>query len=698
MPENSPFKDTHPLAVRNRDLYKVYSNARRDWDTRARKDIDFAILGNHYTPDESAILADQGQADPMVDRLGSGIQKLVDLMTARPPGFKFIGREGSDAKMAYVWSEMAAYCWDISEGSMHAKQAIQDSSVTGLGYLFVYFEPKADYYKGEIKITYLDPFRVYPSSYIRHKFFDDADCIILSTILTGSQVIRYFPQFGSMDENGEIKGKIKDLPIEPTNETDYPSSTQKNITTSFTPAEVKDKDPSQLMYHLLERFVPVEVPFYRVVEGENQKILSGDELAANLVDAGYAKDLKSVQKLIDSIDKSNQKIGQAEWVSVPQTRYRHITTLGQLRVKDEILNTDICPIIPLPNIWTNTPYPLSDVSKARDPQLLLDRLWSLILSHAQASIGAHVLLPEGSIDDQETFAQNWANPFGFEYYNAEFGQPVVIPPTPLATEFYHLMNQLAFQIDFILGIPELLHGFMDKGPETLGQTQMAADFAQGRPRSKLHDVLGALSRVGKVFYNYCKAHYDSQKILDIVQANHDEEGIQKGYYDDKLPTVQEIDKDRRIGQYDVKVISDSILPHDPWAEYKLYLEANKVLGVPAKYVIKRFPELFDARDIVEEMDENAMLKQTLEQAQQTIKALQGDLQSAQRESVQSRKQAITSRFESKMNKILNKVNADIDAVLAKLEAGKQIELAEFRADLEKIKTGAESAGRAEVEA
>ncbi len=688
--------DAHPLAERNREEYKVYSAARRDWDIRARADIDFAILGNHYTPKESAELAGKGQADPTVDRLGAGVQKLVSLLTARPPGFRFIGREMSDSKMAYVWSEMAAYCWDISEGSLQSKQAIQDSSVTGMGYLFVYFDPKADYYKGQIKVTFLDPFRVYPSPHTRLRFFDDAPDIILSTILPGSRVIQLFPQYGRMDDKGKITGKIKD--IDPTNESDYPGTAQTNTTGGFTPDELRDKDPSQFNYHLLERFVPVEVPFYRVVEGAQEEILSGNDLSERLVKAGYAETPAKAQELMDAVDKAGERVGNTEWVAVPQTRIRHIVTLGQILVRDEVLNTDIYPIIPLPNIWTNTAQPLSDVSKARDPQLLLDRLWSLILSHAQASIGSHVLLPEGSVDDVEAFAQNWSNPFGFDFYNSEFGIPVVVPPTPLATEFYHLMNQLSSQIDFLLGIPELLHGFTDKAPDTLGQTRMAADLAQGRPRSKLQDILAALGRVGKVFYNYSKAHYSAEKILQIVQANHDIEGVEKGYYDDKMPTVEEIEKDRLIGQYDVKILSDSILPHDPWAEYKLYLEANQILGVPSKFVIRKFPELFDAREIVEEMDENAMLKQSLEQAQQVIKDLQGNLQTAERESVQSRKLAITSRFESKMNKILNKVNADIDRVLGQLEAGKQIELANLRADLEKIKVSAEEVSKAGEEA
>ena len=39
-------------AEQNQELFRNWSDARQDWDTEARKDIDF-YLGNHFTADES---------------------------------------------------------------------------------------------------------------------------------------------------------------------------------------------------------------------------------------------------------------------------------------------------------------------------------------------------------------------------------------------------------------------------------------------------------------------------------------------------------------------------------------------------------------------------------------------------------------------------------------------------------------------
>ena len=84
--------------------------------------------------------------------------------------------------------------------------------------------------------------------------------------------------------------------------------------------------------------------------------------------------------------------------------------MGEVVLYEQILNTDEYPIIPLPNIWTGTPYPKSDVSRARPMQRLLNKLWSLALSHAQASAGLKLVVPLGSVEAVNQLEQDWANP------------------------------------------------------------------------------------------------------------------------------------------------------------------------------------------------------------------------------------------------------------------------------------------------
>ena len=54
-----------------------------------------------------------------------------------------------------------------------------------------------------------------------------------------------------------------------------------------------------------------------------------------------------------------------EIVEVVQTRIKVTATAGDVLLYEQVLNTDIYPIVPVPNIWTGTPYPKSDISKLK---------------------------------------------------------------------------------------------------------------------------------------------------------------------------------------------------------------------------------------------------------------------------------------------------------------------------------------------
>ena len=136
-------------AKENQELFRRWRDARADWDTDARTDIDF-YHGNHFTKDESEDLKSRNQSDVPMDRISPAVEKLKAILTARPPGFTAIPREDSDSKLSYVWRTILGYIFDISEGDVHVKQAIHDYATTGLGYLYVNIDNESDYGKGNI--------------------------------------------------------------------------------------------------------------------------------------------------------------------------------------------------------------------------------------------------------------------------------------------------------------------------------------------------------------------------------------------------------------------------------------------------------------------------------------------------------------------------------------------------------------------
>ena len=675
--------DQDPRALQNEELYRQWRDARSDWDTEARKDIDF-YLGNHFTNDESDELSQRNQADIPMDRVSAAIEKFKAVLTSRPPAFTITPREDSDVQVATLWRTIMGYVWQKSDGDWQMKQAIQDYATTGMGYLYAYIDRESDFGRGDVKFTYIDPFRVYASPSSRDRWFSDSDGLILSTILTGEQVVNLYPELNdSIDpETGEeIPGIIRELSGFTYDEEDYPSSQNRNSMNVFTPAEVKDKDYFEVQkYQILERFYKIKVPFYRIIDMQNQEeeILSQEE---------YARFISENAEAVE--------IGAYTAIEVLQTRIKVCATLGEVVLYEQVLNTDEYPIVPLPNIWTGTPYPKSDVSRARPMQRLLNKLWSLALSHAQASAGLKLLVPLGSVDDIDQLEKDWANPNAVIEVDSSQGEPHYPAPQPLAGEFYRLIQQSEFYIDFIFGLPEMMHGFADKAPETHKATERMIALGSERPKSKLRDVEFSINKLGKVLYNLSKGHYTYKKIFRLAQPNNNITEVMANFYTDVSGAILDLKKDRHIlDQHDIRIESGSTMPSSKYAELAVYLEAFQ-MGIVDRYeVLKKNPEIFDKEGIMRRTEEKQLMQQQMQAMSEQIKNLQGDLQTAQRESVSDRKRVEVEKFKSRLNEVNSESKADRRVQRSKLENEVKLEVEKLASNLKDVQREVSSTPKA----
>ena len=675
--------DQDPRALQNEELYRQWRDARSEWDTEARKDIDF-YLGNHFTAEESDELSQRNQADIPMDRVSAAIEKFKAVLTSRPPAFTITPREDSDVQVASLWRTIMGYVWQKSDGDWQMKQAIQDYATTGMGYLYAYIDRESDFGRGDVKFTYLDPFRVYASPSSRDRWFGDSDGLILSTILTGEQVVNLYPELNdTVDPNTgeEIPGIIREISGFTYDDEDYPSSQNRNSMSVFTPAEVKDKDYFQVKkYQILERFYKIKVPFYRIIDMQNQEeeILSQEE---------YAKMMSENAEAFE--------IGAYTAIEVLQTRIKVCATLGEIVLYEQVLNTDEYPIVPLPNIWTGTPYPKSDVSRARPMQRLLNKLWSLALSHAQASAGLKLLVPLGSVDDIDQLEKDWANPNAVIEVDSSQGEPHYPSPQPLAGEFYRLIQQSEFYIDFIFGLPEMMHGFADKAPETHKATERMIALGSERPKSKLRDVEFSINKLGKVLYNLSKGHYTYKKIFRLAQPNNNITEVMANFYTDVSGAILDLKKDRHIlDQHDIRIESGSTMPSSKYAELAVYLEAFQ-MGIVDRYeVLKKNPEIFDKEGIMRRTEEKQLMQQQMQAMSEQIKNLQGDLQTAQRESVSDRKRVEVEKFKSRLSEVNSESKADRRVTRSKLENEVKLEVEKLSNNLKDVQREVSSTPKA----
>ena len=672
-------------AIETQELFRRWRDARSDWDTQAREDIDF-YLGNHFSDSEQDALNERNQSSTPVDRLYSAIEQFKAIITSKPPKFSAVGREDSDVRMSKVWKTILEYIWDISDGNEMFKQAVHDYAVTGLGYFYAYTDVEADYGRGEIKFTNVDPFRVYVDPNSRHRYFDDASAIIVSTIFSKEQLENLYPHLiQPINEEGDLL--IDDIETMSEDE-DFPAATNVRNKGSFTPDVVKDYDygnSSSSKYRVLEHYSKIKVPYFRVMDTK-----TGEEKIYN--EEMFAELMKDVQF------KKQLKLNQMDYVQVLQTRIKLCCSVGQIVLYERILETNIFPIVPVPNIWTNTPYPMSDVRKNKDFQRFLNKMISLITSHAQSSSGLKLLVPQGSIQDMEELERDWANPNATIEYDASLGEPHFPAPQQLSNSIVELPTMIEKYIDLNMGIFEMQQGNTEAAPRTSSGTMMLEDFGQRRSKSKLRDIEGSLKRLGRVVYNLSKNHYKYQKIFRIVQPNNDmtEYMVNKRMYDDKSNELQGIINDISIGQFDIRVIGNSTMPSNKWGEWDIYLQAYQAGLIDKQEALKK-TEIFDKEGIMQRTDMIAQLQQQLQGAQEQIKKLSGDLQTAHRESISSRKRTEVEKFKShlKEQELLSKAENKLS--VGRLSNAVKLESEKLRLANEKERKAVEKARRGKTQ-
>ena len=318
-------------------------------------------------------------------------------------------------------------------------------------------------------------------------------------------------------------------------------------------------------------------------------------------------------------------------------------------------------------------------------QRLLNKLWSLALSHAQASAGLKLLVPLGSVEDLNQLEKDWANPNAVIEVDSSQGEPHFPAPQPLTGEFYKLIQQCEFYIDFIFGLPEMMHGFPEKAPETVRGTENMVALGQERPKSKLRDIEFSVNRLGKILYNYSKGHYTFHKMFRLTQPNIDLSEAMVNFYDDKSQPIFDIAKDRyKLDQHDIKIEPGSTLPTNKWAELGVYLESYKLGIVDKVEVLKKNPEIFDKEGILKRTDERQQMMSQIQGLQEQVKNLQGDLQTAQRESVSDRKRVEVEKTKSRLVEIAADAKADRRVESNKMQNKVKLEAERLRREADRI--------------
>jgi len=671
-------------------IFDDYSSKRDNWAAQAKEDKEFR-LGKQWSAEQRQTLESRGQAPIVINRIHPAVESAKSMLTSNRPSFRCAPREDSDNKLAQVMSGMLAYMYDISDGRTVIRQAVDDYYVMGVGYLQVYQDPSKDMGKGEVCFHDVDPLDVYVDPNSRNRYFDDAENIIVSKLFTKDQAKNLYPMYEEAIENSNSDSG---------NKVDFNAPfTEREDDGEVTFPEDVGRVNNQEYVRGYERYYKVSVNEFRTFESFSGKeeLLSEDEIEqyysrpAFRIAGQIYTDEAQAQQLAQQIMQQQEQIvmqkkmraaqagfGDGAPINMPEpvemirTSYRELidegliqvvkirskkvkqcVIMGDRKIYERILPIDKYPIVPIMNIHTRTPYPVSDVRLVRGLQEYINKTRSLIIAHATTSTNTKILVPEGSVDMKD-FEERWSQPGVAIPYDPTDGAPMPVQPTPLSNELYQNETTAKADIDHALGLYEMMMGNTAAAPETYKATISLDEFGQRKMKSKLADVEAALVRIGQLAIPLMQQLYKSQKIFRVLQPNNSlsEYVINKKLVDDKSGVLS-IFNDITVGKYDVIIVSGSTLPSNRYAELEFYMDAYAKGLIDKQEVLKK-TEVFDMEGVLERTDTIAQLQQQLEQAQEVIKKLSGDLQTRDREAVNLRKKAEVEKFKADMDLVGNK--------------------------------------------
>ena len=674
------------------DLFDKYSSKRDTWANQAKEDKEFR-LGKQWTADQRNTLESRGQAPIVINRIHPAVETAKAMLTSNRPSFRCAPREDSDNKIAQVMSALLSYMYDISDGRDVVRQVVDDYYVMGIGYMQVYQDPMMDNGKGEVCFHDIDPLDVYVDPNSRHKFFDDAENIIVSRLFTKDQAKKMYPMYNTVIDNAaDASGNRFDFNAPSTNRQDsgevqfpedvgrldnqdyvrgyerYSMVDVKEIRTfeSFSGAEEVFSEDDFERYlqrpawiingQILTDGEQAQQLYQQLIE---QREMLKQKQATEMLELGYDEEAQ-----IPDVEINFQEIthgmlveqGQIEIIKITNKKVQQCVIVGDKLLYKRILPIGKYPIIPIMNIHTRTPYPMSDVRMVKGLQEYINKTRSLIIAHATTSTNTKILVPEGSVDMKD-FEEKWAQPGVAIPYDPTDGAPMPVQPTPLPNELFQNETSAKSDIDHTLGLYEMMMGNSQAAPQTYKATISIDEFGQRKMKSKLADIEAGLVRVGQVAIPLMQQLYTEKKVFRVVQPNNsiNEYVINKKLVDDKTGEIKLVN-DITIGLYDVIVVAGSTLPSNRYAELEFYMDAYQKGLIDQQEVLKK-TEVFDMEGVLQRTDMIAQLEGQLEQASQEIKRLKGDLQTRDREAVNLRKKAEVEKFKSDLDQVSNKAKA-----------------------------------------
>jgi len=686
----------------NKQLWdRANSTHRRKWQFTSQKGFDF-YLDEQLTKDESDSLKESGMPSFTINRVLPIVEIMKYFVTAQNPRWKAVGVTGDDADIAQVHSEISEYCWYLSNGKSLYSQVILDSLTKGVGYFLVDVDQDMDIGKGEVIFKRIEPYDVFVDPMSRDFLFRDAGFITVRKNVTRTQLKNLFPEFSrkiqraspgsgsgvtetlslrDRDESKIIQQEDVSLGIGRDGDDDdiiaYYETYQK-VKKPFINAYIKSP-PDEVEMREIQKAIDVEIKEFAAemtVQLEEKKLQIQQALQSGEIIPDRAQlELEKAEKdTAEAIERQKQVLmsqaqeirSKIEQTIIPEADFKELMKEPEFasKVVDSVkfyearvdlvcsvgddtflyeyeLPINEYPIIPIPYIYTGTPYPMSAVMPLIGKQQEINKAHQIMIHNANLASNLRWLYEEGSVDEEE-WERYSSSPGALLKYRQGFNPPTPVLPAPINNAFYTITQEGKSDSEYISGVPSAMMGFTQEQPETYRGLLANDEFGTRRLKAWMGSIVEpALEQLGKCFQMVSQSHYTIDKIFRLIQpeAGQKEGGEEKEtrinipIYNDYGEAVSKWN-DYAAGKFDVRIVAGATMPLNRWAlleEYFRWFQAGLIDDI----AMIGETDIRNKERIIERKSLYAQLQSQLQQMEEAIKDKDGTIETLSRQLVQA---------------------------------------------------------------
>jgi len=733
----------------NKQLWERANNSHRQrWQSLSQKGFDF-YLNEQLSKREIDSLEEAGMPTFTINRVTPIVEIMKYFVTANNPRWKAVGATGDDVDSAQVHSDIADYCWYLSNGKSLYSQVVLDSLTKGIGYFLVDVDRDSDRGMGEVMFKRIEPYDVYVDPASRDFLFRDATFITVRKNLSRSSLINMLP-----DHEAKIKkvSRSTEIVSYSQRDTEESFSIQPEDITMGVNLDAEDEDiipyyetyskkkfayrnvfikvtPSPAELDVIKEQVEEKIEAFRkevevgLMEKElqlQQAVEAGEmiperaklelekaqKMAAQAVQeqrmqlTAEAQDAATVvaqQVMTDKdyqilISNEEAKKNVVDAVKFYENRVMLTCTVGDdVFLYEYELPVNEYPIVPIPYMYSGTPYSMSAVVPLIGKQQEINKSHQIMLHNANLASNLRWMYEEGSVPEEE-WEQYSSSPGALLKYRQGFTPPTPVLPAPINNAFYTVVQEGKSDAEYISGVPSAMMGFTQDQPETYRGLLANDEFGTRRLKAWMGSIVEpCLEHLGRCFQMRAQNHYTVEKVFRIVQpeagqAPQEEKEVKINIpvYNDYGEAIGKF-KDYASARFDIRIVAGATMPVNRWAlieEYFRWFQAGLIDDI----AMISETDIRNKKQVIERKSMYSQMQGQLSSMEESLKDKDGTIETLERQLVQAGIRMKVGQASNEIRKDVLETEAQQKLLRGLLKSEFEKMKVEMKASLEKEET------------